>query len=98
MKIMYVNRIFDDVIAKFICFAIDNTGLHTAASHPNGKTTGMMVPAIIILRQLALAIVGTSEFTAPDDQGFIEQSTLFQVGDQCCRSLVDIFTLALDLA
>ena len=35
MKIMNMYRIFDDIVAKFICFSINRSGLYAAPSHEN---------------------------------------------------------------
>ena len=57
----------------------------------------MMVAAVIVGRQLALAIYGAAEFAAPDDQRVVEQAALLQVLDQRGRGLVGVAALAGDL-
>src|SRR5688500_16745966 len=86
MKIVYMHRIFCNIITKLIRFTV-HAGLHTATGHPDRETAGMMITSIIIFCQSALAIVGTSKFATPYYQCFIEQTSLFQVSDQCGRSL-----------
>src|SRR5690606_36459959 len=72
MEIMYMYRIFVDIITKFIRFAVDDTRLHPSACHPYAEAAWMMIPAIIVMLQLALAMVGPSKFTAPNNQGFVK--------------------------
>jgi len=43
LEIIYVNRIARDRIPKLISFPIDQTALDAAVSHPDRKTTGMMI-------------------------------------------------------
>src|SRR5688572_14443077 len=97
MKIVYMHRVFLNIITKFISFAI-YPGLNAAAGHPYGKTAWMMVPSIVVFGEGALAIVGPAEFAAPDYQRFIEQAALFQVGDQGGTGLVGILALSFDFA
>src|SRR6185437_16684934 len=96
VEIVNVYGVFGDVIAKIIGLAI-HAWLDPAAGHPDGETAGMMVAAIVIRAELSLAIVGTAEFAAPDHEGLVEQSALFEIGDKGCRCLVGVFTLASDL-
>src|ERR1035438_9888589 len=67
MKIVHVHRVFCDVIAEVICFAI-YTWPYTATGHPDGKAAWMMIPAIIFFKKLTLAIICSSKLTAPDHQ------------------------------
>src|SRR5579863_7801859 len=92
MEVMNVDGIPDDVVAEIVRFAVD-TWLDAAAGHPNREAAGVMVPAIIIGRQLTLAIVGATKLSAPNDQGFVQQSALFEVRHECGRCLVDVFAL-----
>ena len=42
----------------------------------------MMVAAIIVVGETALAVDGTPEFTSPDDERVVEHAALFEVFDQ----------------
>lgn len=97
MKIIDVNRIFGDVVAKFVRFAV-NTRLDTAASHPNGEAAGVVVATVHLSGKGALAEVGTPEFATPNHECFIQQTTLFKVGYQSGGSLVGVLALPSDLA
>ena len=50
----------------------------------------MIAPARLSTGIKGLAHRHPAEFTAPDDQRFIQQSTLFEVGQQGCNRLVHL--------
>ncbi len=58
----------------------------------------MVVTSEILVVQLALAIVGSAEFAAPDHQRVIEQAALFKICDESRRSFVRFETLLGKLA
>src|ERR1051326_4062334 len=93
VKIADVDGVLDDVVGHFVGLAMDKTGLHAAAGHPDGETAGMMVAAIIFLGELALAINGAAKFTAPNDQRVLEQATLLEVLDEAVAALVNVLAL-----
>ena len=47
VKIVYMHRVLNNVVTKFIRFSV-NAGLYAAACHPDGEAPGVMVAAIII--------------------------------------------------
>src|SRR5262245_45460723 len=88
LKVMNMNRILDNVITQFIRFSIFDAGLHSAACHPDRKTTGMVVASEIISLECSLTIIGSAEFASPDDQRFIEHAAILEILNQCCGSLI----------
>ena len=56
-----------------------------------------MVAAVVVGRQLALAVDRAAELAAPDDQRVVEQAALLQVVDQRGGRLVGVLALAGDL-
>src|SRR5688572_10540660 len=96
MEIMHMNRVLRDIVTEIIGLSI-YPRFNAATRHPDRKTTWMVIASIIIFRQCTLAIIGTAEFTAPDNQCFIEHTSLFQICDQSSRCLVSIQALSLDL-
>src|SRR5690606_13149821 len=82
MEIVYMHRVLHNVVTKFVRFAINDAGFYAATGHPYTKAARMVIPAIIVMRQCTLAVVCPSKFAAPDNQRFIEQAPLLQVGDQ----------------
>src|SRR5258706_559377 len=67
-----------------------------AAGHPAGEAAAMVVAAIVVGGQGALAVDGPAKFAAPDEQCIIQEAPLFEVGEKGCRSLVRILALAAD--
>ena len=93
IHIMHMDWVFRDVIAVIIGLAVQHTALDTTTSHPNGKAPGMVIPAIILRRQIPLAIHRPAEFPAPNDERFIQHPALLQIRDQRRRRLVRIHAL-----
>ena len=52
----------------------------------------MVVAAVVLLGEDALAVGGAAEFPAPDDEGFVEEAALFEVGDEGGGALVGFLT------
>lgn len=48
IQVMYVHRVVSDVVGEIIRLADDGPPFHSAAGHPDGETTGVMVPAVIV--------------------------------------------------
>ena len=69
-----VHRVGDDVVAELVGLAVHDAGLDAGACHPDGKTLGMVVAAVVVARELALAVDRAAEFAAPDDQRVVQQS------------------------
>src|SRR5258708_26727805 len=90
---MYMHRVFKDIVPEFFRPSIyPRHG--PAPGHPDRKTAWMVVPAVVIHEKLALTIIRTAEFSAPDHQGLFQQASLFQVLDQRGGSLIYVFTLS----
>src|SRR5690606_37670673 len=98
VKVIYMNGVADNIISKLIRFSVGQSGLDASSGHPNGEATRMMVASVILVTQIALAIIGAPELTAPNDEGLLQQSTLFEIHDQCCRRAVNILCLQGHLA
>jgi hypothetical protein len=47
LKVAHVNRVFDDVVRKLVCFSVDYTGFDAAPGHPERETTWVMVAAVV---------------------------------------------------
>src|SRR5438552_518651 len=88
IEIAYMNRVFHDVIAKIIGHTMDDSRFCAAARKPDGKTTWVMVTAIIVLGKATLAINCATEFAAPEDQCVIEKSAAPQIRDQSVGSAI----------
>ena len=67
VKIIHMDRVFYNVVAKVVRLAVFNPTLYSAARHPHRKALGVVVAAVVFFRQFPLAVNRTSEFTAPDN-------------------------------
>src|SRR4029077_11647342 len=72
IEVAHVHRIIYHVIAIVVGLAIGDSGAHAGAGHPGGETARVMVAAIVLLAQPALAVYGPPEFTCPDHPRLIE--------------------------
>ena len=57
----------------------------------------MVVAAVVLVGELALAVGGAAELAAPDDQGVVEHAALLEVLDEGRAGLVDVLALGLVL-
>src|SRR5262249_48096587 len=78
VQIMDMDRVLRDVVAEIVRGAVRDSGLDTATGHPDRETTWMVVPPVVVGRQLTLAVYGASEFAAPHDQRVVQQPPVLQ--------------------
>ena len=90
MEIMYMYRIFYNVITKFVSLTIAKAFLHSTACHPDAETPRMMISTVIVGPEPALAIVGSAKLPAPDYEGIVEHTALFKIQHEGSRCLVHI--------
>ena len=67
LKIVYVDTILNNIVAVRVGFAVNHTGSHTAARHPDRKAARMMIATKVAWREFALAIIRTTKFATPYD-------------------------------
>src|SRR5262245_42375202 len=91
-------RISHDVVAEVVRFAVHHPAFDACAGHPHGVTARMMVAAVIVAAQLALAINGPAKFPAPHDKCFVEQSALFEIENEALAGVVDVAALKWQVA
>ena len=82
VQVVNVNWIFHHIVAEVVSLAVDNPRLDAGARHPEREALGMVVAAVVVAGELALAIDGPAELAAPDHQRVVEQPALLEVGDQ----------------
>src|SRR5690606_41343681 len=95
VEVVDMDRIFDDIVPKFIGFPVDYPGFDPTSGHPYGKCPRMVFTPVIVRRQFPLTIIGSTKFTAPADQRIIEHASLFEIHLQRGRRLFYIFVLIL---
>src|SRR5947209_17817253 len=98
IDIANMHRIADYVIAEIVRLAIYHSTLDAPAGHPHGVTARMMVAAVIIVAQFALAIDGASKFSTPHDERIIEHAALFQIEDKAFAGMVNVAALQRQVA
>ena len=74
VQVVDVDRVLGDVVAEVVGLAVGDPGLDAAAGQPDGEAAGMVVAAVVVGGQRALAVDGAAEFAAPDDQRVVEQA------------------------
>jgi hypothetical protein len=67
-----VYRILHDVVAVIVRLAEADAWFDTAAREPHRKASRMMIAAVVVGGQLALAIHGPSKFAAPHYQRVLQ--------------------------
>ena len=83
MEVLHLDGLLDGQQTEIVCGSDANAGPNTATSHPNGKPCG-----VVLATEVALHHGRATKFAGPDDEGFIEQAPLFQIGQQGCYGLV----------
>ena len=75
VKIGHVMGIFDRVKAEFISGSVDRSSFDPAAGQPHAETERVVISTTVIL-----PAGRTAELGAADDECFIQQASLFQIG------------------
>ena len=76
VQVFDMKRIFDRRATEFICLTNANTTFDPATRHPHREA----VRVVIASRAFGVLCCRlTTKFTAPDDECFVEQPTLFEV-------------------
>ena len=84
----------DEVVAEVIGLAEGGSWPDASSGSPEGEASWVVVTTVVFAGELALAVRGSSEFSAPDDEGVIEKASHFEVFDEGCGGLVGVVALA----
>jgi len=87
MEVMDMNSILDAPKTKLIGLPVSHSPSHTTTGEPRRKAMMIMVATIPVFTGGCPA-----KFTAPEDERFVEQSTLLQIGQQGGDRAIDIGT------
>ena len=98
MEIMYVNAVLGDAVGVVVRLSVSQSAFYAAPGEPSGEIPGVMIAPKVRAVEFSLTIIGPTEFTSPNHEGVLEQSTLFQVRHQSIRGLVGFLALPLDSA
>ena len=82
VPVVVVHDVLDGLVAPFIGFAIRQAALEAAAGYPLAEAVGIMVAAPLGLAGVVLEHRQTAHLAAPVDDGAVEETALFEVGDQ----------------
>ena len=98
VHIVYVDRVFNNVVAEIVGRSIGDSTLDPAAGHPHAEVPRVVIATVVIARQATLAVNRSAELTAPYDERAIEHASLLEILDQCRDRLVGLLALVPDLA
>jgi hypothetical protein len=79
VQVVDVDGVLGDVVAVVVGAPVSLPAFDAASGQPQTETSRMMIPSVVILREISLAIDGATELAAPDDQRVIEQASLFEI-------------------
>ncbi len=94
VEVADADFVFGDVVGVVVGFAVGDAAFDASAGHPGGEAFGVVVAAVVVTGESALAVGGASEFSGEDDEGVIEHAALFEVVDEAGAGLVDVVGLA----
>ena len=84
MKVMDVQAVLHGIEPQVVGGAVCSAALHSAASHPHGKSCRVVIAAIAFFAHGCAA-----EFATPDDEGLVQQSARLEISEQPGDGLVD---------
>src|SRR5439155_19826765 len=96
VQVMHVNRILGDVVREIVGRSVSHAAADAATGEPDREAARMMVSAVVVGRQLALAVNRAPELAAPNDERVVQQAALFQITNQRGGWLIGVFALATD--
>ena len=82
LHVMDMNGLVGDVHAVIVRRSVTHPLAHPCACEPLGETIRMVITAVVLLGQLALAVDRTPEFPAPDHQRVVKHPPLLQIQQQ----------------
>lgn len=86
VEVVDMDAIGDGGEAEFVGFAVGLASLDFPACHPHGEAIRVVISTGFVD---PFAEGHATKFSAPDDQGFIEEATLFQIGEEGSDGLID---------
>ena len=88
MKVVDLHLVFDGFVSPFVGRTVGDSGVYATAREPGGEAEGVVVAAVSSLSE------GRSpEFAGPDDEGFLEETEFFQVGEEGRNGLINCFAV-----
>ena len=81
VQVMDIDAVRGHLATDFVGFTVVHAALDAAASHPATESLGVVVTTGVRVHATR-GRRGTAKFSAPDDEGLIEQATLLEVSDE----------------
>ena len=91
-----MHLVLGSVVAELIGGTVGDAGFHAPSGHPHGEAVRMVVASPGLAHHLGDR--SASKFATPDDESVVEQSALFEIGNQGRDWLIGGKTLAAVLA
>ena len=76
IEVVHVNGIFGDVVAIVIGFTVDSAFADSGTGQQSGKAPWVVIASVIVWGECTLGVYRATEFTAPGDEGIVEESAL----------------------
>ena len=98
VKVADVDGVLCDLIAEGIGLTVMETGFYASTRHPKSEGVRVVVASgELAIRAAAVFLHGrAAEFAGPNYQCVLEQTALFQVGEEGGDRLVDLFALSFE--
>jgi len=90
VQIVDGDGILVDVVRELVSRPDRGPVLDAPAGHPDRKAARVMVAAIILGGEFSLAVHGSPEFAATDDERIVQQTPLFQILNERGRRLIHL--------
>ena len=95
VQVVHADRVFGHVVREVVGRAVADSSPDASARKPDREAPRVVVPAVHLCGELALAVHGPAEFAAPDHQRLVEQAALLEILHQGRGSLVRLEALLL---
>ena len=96
VEVTDVDGILDDVVGVIVRFAVV-ARFEPAPYNAGRKATAMVVAAVVVFRELALAVDGAAELATKDDNRIFQHPAFFQFLDEGGGGLVNAFAIGPDV-
>ena len=79
-----MHAILGNVIGPVIGLAVVKAGFDASASHPEAKAAAVVVAASAGSARLTLDERSSAKLSTPNDESFVKEASLLEVGDEGC--------------
>ena len=82
LEVVDMHAVRSDIHGKIVGLTVGNAWSDSPARHPNRERVGVMIsPPTRSVVDVSLDEWGPAEFTSPNDECVVQQSTLSQIGN-----------------